>query len=315
MAIDLGIGVQTRLFAALGVLCVALGIVGVFLPGLPTTEFILAASYLFARSSPALEGMARATIAGWGRRCGGSGRRGGMPLESQSARTGLDVDGPRDQPSRAGHTRLGVQMAMVAMGVVGTVTILFFVRTTAATTAAHPVVAGGRGGAENPAPVLHSDLRDKTLSQPKVRVLFERFSQPIVTKPFANTLHQSERALEGVARLIGTPGVLEKVPKGELGFPALNRVSQVRSRARAMSGSGLQRHPNCVPPARFLRRAAMPLPGSCANRRGWPDRGTRRRALVRSRRSPRTSASSPMPANIRIEYRNRIHWLACGFAQ
>src|SRR5262245_21872145 len=43
------------MFAALGVLCVALGIIGVFLPGLPTTEFIIAASYLFARSSPAAE--------------------------------------------------------------------------------------------------------------------------------------------------------------------------------------------------------------------------------------------------------------------
>ena len=64
------------------------------------------------------------------------------------------------------------------------------------------------------------------MSHPKVRVLFERFSQPLVTKPFTNALHQSERALEGVARLIGTPGGLEKVPKGELGFPALNRVSQ-----------------------------------------------------------------------------------------
>ena len=44
------------IFATLGVLLVAIGIVGVFVPGLPTTEFILAASYLFARSSPRLHG-------------------------------------------------------------------------------------------------------------------------------------------------------------------------------------------------------------------------------------------------------------------
>ena len=42
--------------AALGLVSLALGIIGVFVPGLPTTEFVLAASYLFARSSPRLEG-------------------------------------------------------------------------------------------------------------------------------------------------------------------------------------------------------------------------------------------------------------------
>jgi uncharacterized membrane protein YbaN (DUF454 family) len=47
---------RRALFATLGVFAVALGIIGVFVPGLPTTEFIIAASYLFARSSPRLHG-------------------------------------------------------------------------------------------------------------------------------------------------------------------------------------------------------------------------------------------------------------------
>ncbi|MCP3982082.1 MAG: DUF454 domain-containing protein [bacterium] len=43
------------LLAGVGVVCVALAFVGVFLPGLPTTIFLIAASYLFARSFPRLE--------------------------------------------------------------------------------------------------------------------------------------------------------------------------------------------------------------------------------------------------------------------
>jgi hypothetical protein len=62
------------------------------------------------------------------------------------------------------------------------------------------------------------------LDQPEVRVLVERLSQPFVAEVFTNSLHQSEGALEGVPRLTGTPGGLEKTPEGELRFPMLNRV-------------------------------------------------------------------------------------------
>jgi len=41
--------------AALGVVCVGLAFAGVVLPGLPTTVFLIAASYLFTRSCPWLE--------------------------------------------------------------------------------------------------------------------------------------------------------------------------------------------------------------------------------------------------------------------
>jgi hypothetical protein len=43
------------LLAAVGVLAVALGAVGVFVPGMPTTIFLILASYCFARSCPWLE--------------------------------------------------------------------------------------------------------------------------------------------------------------------------------------------------------------------------------------------------------------------
>ena len=47
-------GLRRWLFVALGGIFVALGLVGVVLPGIPTTPFLLVASYFFVRSSPAL---------------------------------------------------------------------------------------------------------------------------------------------------------------------------------------------------------------------------------------------------------------------
>lgn len=46
---------QRWLLATLGVLCVGLGGIGVVVPGLPTTVFVLMASYFFAKSCPWLE--------------------------------------------------------------------------------------------------------------------------------------------------------------------------------------------------------------------------------------------------------------------
>jgi len=130
MAITTANTIRRAAFAALGVLCVVLGIVGVFLPGLPTTEFIIAASYLFARSSPALEGWLERN-----RWLGPPLRRfketRGMPRKAKALALASTWTGVGISTYMLATAGIGAQLLVLTMGAIGTVTILFFVRTTA----------------------------------------------------------------------------------------------------------------------------------------------------------------------------------------
>ena len=118
------------ILGSLGVLCVALGIIGVFVPGLPTTEFVLAASYLFARSSPRLQHWLESH-----RWFGPALRRfretRGMPRRAKmlalvSMWMGLSVS-----IYLLARVGVGAQIGAAVFGMIGTGTILFLVRTTA----------------------------------------------------------------------------------------------------------------------------------------------------------------------------------------
>ncbi|MBP5516037.1 MAG: YbaN family protein [Bacteroidales bacterium] len=74
---------------SLGLLCVGLGILGVVVPGLPTTPFLLLASWLFYRSSTRLqEWLLQSWLGGYIR---SYHRRGGMTIAQKAGAIGIMV--------------------------------------------------------------------------------------------------------------------------------------------------------------------------------------------------------------------------------
>ena len=75
------------LYVGLGLLAVGLGTLGVVVPGLPTTPFLLLASWLFYRSSPKLQ---QWLLASWlGKYIRGYQRRGGMTATQKAGAVGV----------------------------------------------------------------------------------------------------------------------------------------------------------------------------------------------------------------------------------
>jgi len=125
---------RRALFAGLGILSTVLGVIGVIVPGLPGTVFVIAASYLFARSSPALDR--------WLRR----NRWLGPSLQRFAETRGM-TRGSKALALASTWTELalgwyalaafgpGIRILIIVMGAIGTATLLFVVRT--APTAGH----------------------------------------------------------------------------------------------------------------------------------------------------------------------------------
>lgn len=80
---------KRALFIVFGLVAVGMGVLGVVLPGLPTTPFLLLASWLFYRSSPRLQ---QWLLASWlGKYIRNYQRRGGMTATQKAGAIGMMV--------------------------------------------------------------------------------------------------------------------------------------------------------------------------------------------------------------------------------
>lgn len=116
------------LFVTAGLVSAALGFVGVFVPGMPTTVFVIMASYCFARSSPRLDAWLHRN-----RWLGPSLRRyretGGMDVRSKSIAIAAMWAGLGISLLALAGAGVALRAFIVALGLVGTGTIIFYVRT------------------------------------------------------------------------------------------------------------------------------------------------------------------------------------------
>jgi uncharacterized membrane protein YbaN (DUF454 family) len=116
------------LYAALGWCAVAFAVAGALLPGLPTTVFVIAAAWCFSRSSQRFERWLRENPL-----LGPSLRRvtpgGGMPASAKRAALLTMWTAILFSSALLAGVHWAAVIATIGLGVVGTLSILFAVRT------------------------------------------------------------------------------------------------------------------------------------------------------------------------------------------
>lgn len=116
------------LYGTLGWCSVGLAFAGVFIPGLPTTVFVIIASYLFARSSPRFERWLR-NNRWFGPRLRRYQDSGGMPRSAKVAALTSMWIAIACSCLILIRIHFAWPMLTIALGAAGTLTILFGVRT------------------------------------------------------------------------------------------------------------------------------------------------------------------------------------------
>ncbi len=113
-----------------GIVCVALGAIGVVVPGMPTTVFVIAASYLFARSCPAFD--RRLQDNRWfGPSLRAYRQTGGMPARAKVIAMMSMWSGIAVSWVVLHNAPPAVRVVLIAAGITGTAAIAWYVRTVA----------------------------------------------------------------------------------------------------------------------------------------------------------------------------------------
>jgi uncharacterized protein len=128
----------TIFYAALGWCAVGLAIAGVMLPGLPTTIFVIAASYCFSRSSPRFERWLRNNR--WlGPPLQRFAATGGMPRSAKRAALTAMWTAVLLSAALVARAHWGLSLLILGLGAVGTLSIVYGVRTVPEDADASPV--------------------------------------------------------------------------------------------------------------------------------------------------------------------------------
>jgi uncharacterized protein len=116
------------LFAALGWLAVAFAVAGALLPGLPTTVFVIAAAYCFSRSSHRFEKWLRDNplLGPFLKRVAPGG---GMPVSAKRAALTAMWTAVLLSSAVLAAVHWMAALVTIGLGIVGTLAILFAVRT------------------------------------------------------------------------------------------------------------------------------------------------------------------------------------------